>query len=395
MKKSLIALAVAAALPVAAQADTTLSGSVTYVHDNKGANDTDAVLTLLTEERLANDWIAGVNIDLIGSNSSNRWYTEGNLGTAFLKGNFFGVDNEGEAKFGFIDSDGSFQLGDPGGVVGETSFSDDSETGVYGMSYSSGELSNFLNLSFALQVNSGDGPGAGDLSSVSIEDANYVDDKNNYPQRKSTQFGFSLKPMPGLTIGAAMATDDADNGVDPTKDKVDGDYPTVSNGVNEETHVFGGKYETGPFSFTLGKQEDIGAKGTVKYTHDEGMYKGAYVKLEHDDSYTKDDKHTDERSQITVGYGEDGDDGWVASAKREWLAAANDNGDDKVWEASIAYKTGFYKVDNLTTTAKRKKDKDREYTLAWDMGNADLTLKHTDENNSDEDSTTLTYKVSF
>jgi len=358
MKKYLIALAVAAALPVAAQADTTFSGSVTGKLGSKGAADTDASLKIATEEVLSNGLTAGVNFTIIGGSKGK----DENQGTAFLKGDFFGMGNEGEFKAGSIDSDGAFQHGDVADVVANTEDADEEGTTKHGMKYTSGEFGS-LGLTVALQLNAADGPGT-DTTTDTVE-------------ARGTQFGLSIKPIEGLTLGYAMSNHDADNGGTITN--------SITSGVNEETYAYGAKYETGPFVFTLGKQENIGAKATAKYTFDQGL-EGLYVKLEHDDSYTRASTKTDNRSQVTIGYGEDGDNGLVMSAKRERKTDRT-----KVWEATIAYK-----LDNLTSTAKRKKTEDREYSVALVMGNADLTFKHVDKHDkTKEDTTTLEYKVAF
>ena len=53
MNKTLIALAITAALPVAAQADMTLSGSVSTKYTQGGVITTDAAFGLATSEVLA------------------------------------------------------------------------------------------------------------------------------------------------------------------------------------------------------------------------------------------------------------------------------------------------------------------------------------------------------
>jgi len=98
MKKSVIALAVAAAIPVAAQADATLSGSVkaSYVVNTK-ALDIDSDLDISSTEVLANGMTASASFD-VGS--------EGDSGEASLEGDF-GTLTVGSG----LDRDGAFQSG--------------------------------------------------------------------------------------------------------------------------------------------------------------------------------------------------------------------------------------------------------------------------------------------
>ncbi|MDP6968498.1 MAG: hypothetical protein QGG88_05220, partial [Gammaproteobacteria bacterium] len=98
MKKTVIAMAVAAALPVAAQADMTLSGSVktSYVVNTK-ALDIDSDLDVAAEELLANGMTAKASFD--GGK-------EGDSGKASLKGDF-GTLTVGSG----LDKDGAFQSG--------------------------------------------------------------------------------------------------------------------------------------------------------------------------------------------------------------------------------------------------------------------------------------------
>ena len=65
MNKTLIALAIAAALPVAAQADMTLSGSVSTNYTDQGVVDTDATLSLSASEVLANGMTATATFDVL------------------------------------------------------------------------------------------------------------------------------------------------------------------------------------------------------------------------------------------------------------------------------------------------------------------------------------------
>ena len=82
MKKSLIALAVAAALPVAAQADMTLSGdvSVKYTLGSNLAPTTEASLSVDASEVLSNGMTATASFGVLGNS--------GNTGNVSLAGDF-------------------------------------------------------------------------------------------------------------------------------------------------------------------------------------------------------------------------------------------------------------------------------------------------------------------
>ena len=85
MKKTMIALAVAAALPVAAQADVTLSGSVA-AEFTLGSNltaDTDAAFAAASSEVLANGMTATASLDVLGDGGEG--VTNGKAG---LSGDF-------------------------------------------------------------------------------------------------------------------------------------------------------------------------------------------------------------------------------------------------------------------------------------------------------------------
>ena len=100
MNKSIIALAIAAALPVAAQADATLSGSVEASVAAGGATTIASSVTLASSEVLANGMTATTSITLLGGATS--------AGTAGLSGDFgtltlgSGIDDESGARKGDV-----------------------------------------------------------------------------------------------------------------------------------------------------------------------------------------------------------------------------------------------------------------------------------------------------
>ena len=211
MNKTLIALAIAAALPVAAQADYTLSGSVTTEYTNSGVIDTDAALSLSASEVLANGMTATATLDVLDGE---------NQGSASLAGDF------GTLTAGKIDSDGAFQAADVGSVVDNTEDADEDGTSVSGVHFTTTQAG----LSLSAQLNASTGAGA------------------TVVETRSTQLGMTYD-LNGLTIGYAYASDDADATDGPT-------------GVTEAMNAFGVSYAFGDLAITAGKQ-NLSASGAV------------------------------------------------------------------------------------------------------------------------------------
>ena len=205
MNKTLIALAITAALPVAAQADMTLSGSVNTEYTNSGVIDTDAALTLSASEVLANGMTATATFDVLGTNE--------NMGSATLTGDF------GSLTAGEIDSDGAFQFGDVGGAVGDTVDSGDDATTVSGIHFTTTQAG----LSLAAQLNASTGAGGGSAT-----------------ETKGTQIGAKYD-FNGLTVGYSYASADADS-------------TDAPGGVNASQSAFGVAYTMGDLVITAGKQ---------------------------------------------------------------------------------------------------------------------------------------------
>ena len=211
MNKTLIALAIAAALPVAAQADMTLSGSVTTEFVNTGVVDTDAALTLSASEVLANGMTATATFDVLDGE---------NQGSATLTGDF------GSLTVGEIDSDGAFQAADVGGVVANTEDADEGGTTVSGIHFTTTQAG--LSLSAQLNATSGADAAVGET--------------------RSTQLGMTYD-LNGLTVGYAYASADADSTDGPT-------------GVTAAMNAFGVSYAFGDLVVTAGKQ-NLSASGAV------------------------------------------------------------------------------------------------------------------------------------
>ena len=222
MNKTIIALAIAAALPVAAQADATISGSVTTKYLNTGVIDTDAALSIASSEVLANGMTATASFDILGGVT--------NSGTATLSGDF------GTLTVGSIDSDAAFQAGDVAGVVSDTT-SGSSATSVYGIHYAG----TAAGLSIAAQLNATTGADAGSDSDA---------------ETKGTQMSATYV-FNDVTLGYAYASADADGG--------------TSEGVNVAQTAFGASYSFGDLAITAGKSsiaDDAVVSATYTFTAD-------------------------------------------------------------------------------------------------------------------------------
>jgi hypothetical protein len=223
MKKSLIALAVAAAFPVAAQADVTLSGSVAVKITEKSKVDTDASLVISVEEQLANGMTARADFEAMASTDVS--ITSENNGTASLSGDF------GTLTAGTIDSDGAFQLGDVAEIIDNTEDADEEGTEVQGFHLSTG----VAGLSLQLQRN-----------------ASTKADGATMDQKDGTQLGVSYD-LNGLVVGASYASADADGNT------------LITSGVNAATSAYGMSYTFGDLTVKVGKQEEKKAQAKITY----------------------------------------------------------------------------------------------------------------------------------
>lgn len=223
MKKSLIALAVAAALPVATQAaDLKFSGSVTVKMSQAAAVDADASLKVNVEELLSNGMTAKAEFEALDATDSNQ-------GIASLSGDF------GTLTAGSIDSDAAFQMGDVADVVVNTQDVDEDDTNVNGMHL------------------------AVDVSGIKLQvQRNGSTDAVGTPvtKVKSTQVGL-IYDLNGLLIGTSYASAMADQSAFKT-------------GIGSATSAFGLSYTFGDLTVNAGKQEDLEtlAKATYKITMD-------------------------------------------------------------------------------------------------------------------------------
>ena len=121
MNKTIIALAITAALPVAAQAGATLSGSVEATVAAGGATSIASAVTLASSEVLANGMTATASITMLNDEETDA--TE--AGTAGLVGDF-GTLSMGSG----IDDESGARLGDVAGVMGHDASTANAVSGV-------------------------------------------------------------------------------------------------------------------------------------------------------------------------------------------------------------------------------------------------------------------------
>jgi len=221
MKKSLIALAVAAALPVATQAaDLKFSGSVTVKMTQAAAVDTDASLKVNVEELLSNGMTAKAEFEALDASDSNQ-------GIASLSGDF------GTLTAGSIDSDAAFQMGDVADVVVNTQDADEDDTNVNGMHLAV----DVSGIKLQVQRN-----GSTEASGTSVG-----------TKVKSTQVGL-IYDLNGLLIGTSYASAQADNSAS-----------VVKTGIAGATSAFGLSYTFGDLTVNAGKQKDLETLATATY----------------------------------------------------------------------------------------------------------------------------------
>ncbi len=218
MNKTLIALAIAAALPVAAQADMTLSGSVSTNYTDQGIVDTDAALKASVSEVLANGMTATATFSVMGAESQDA-------SSATLAGDF------GTLTAGSFLNDSAFQFGDVGGAVALTDDADDGGNTISGIHFTTTQAG----LSIAAQVN-----GATDAAAGTADET------------RSTQMGATYD-FNGVTVGYAYASADAD--------------ANLTTGVNSAMSAFGVAYTVGDISLTAGKDSvDTDTDFNVSYS---------------------------------------------------------------------------------------------------------------------------------
>ena len=336
MNKTLIALAIAAALPVAAQADVTLSGTLTSKYNTTtNALDTDSRLGMAASEVLANGMTATAAFTLTADTNDD---TE-NSGTGSLAGDF------GTLTVGSIDADGAFQAGDVGGgVANTTEGSSTTSSAVNGIHYS-GTMGS---LNVAAQLNAASGPVGSAADGTT----------------KSSQFGVSTE-MQGLTVGYSYVSADVDDAA-----------TSAHNGINEGQSAVGISYAFGDLAVTASKVNynatstaitDMLVSATYTITAD------ALVITAVADSSPSGDY------QIDLSY-----------ALSDAFTVATEV--DKGKQTSI---TGTYTDGDMTATVAKTDDGTTDASIALDYGNADLTLGRVGATTTAAEYSHLTYSVAF
>jgi hypothetical protein len=237
MNKTLIALAIVAALPVAAQADATISGTVNTKYKSTGVIDTDARLSIASSEVLANGMTATAGFAILADHDDD---TE-NSGTASLAGDF------GTLTVGDIDADAAFQAGDVAGLVSNTTESVSStSSSVYGIHYAG----TVAGLSVTAQINAGSNAagstGAAEavvgVDAVGSTTAQVLASAEVAAMVKSTQIGATYN-FNDLTVGYSYAS-----GIVDTASK-----KGTHDGIHEAQSAFGASYAFGDLVVSAGK----------------------------------------------------------------------------------------------------------------------------------------------
>ena len=364
MKKTIIAVAIAAALPVAAQADATLSGSVTTKYKNTGVIDTDARLSITSSEVLANGMTATATFAILADTDDD---TE-NAGTATLAGDF------GTLTVGSIDADGAFQAGDVAGVVSNTTESTSStSSSVYGIHYAG----TVAGLAVAAQLNANTGANAvGDVVGVACTTAESFTDyvAASAAQTKSTQLSATYE-FNGLTAGYAYASAAADDASTAGHD-----------GIHEAQSAFGVSYAFGDLVVSAGKQSlkasastspDAVVSATYTFTAD-----ALTVVAQMDNSPTGD-------YQINMTY-----------MLNDAITLSSEVDKGKTTTLVATYTSG-----DMTATVAKTDDGTTDASITLDYGNADLTIGRvgaragatftTGDRADAAEYTHVTYKVAF
>ena len=317
MKKTLIAFAIAAALPAAAQADATLSGSVNSQYRNTGVSDTDARLSAAVSEVLANGMTATAAFVILADTDDD---TE-NQGTVSLAGDF------GSLTAGEIDADGAFQAGDVAGIVSDTTYSTSSTASkAQGISYS-GTLAG---LKVAAQVNA-------TSNAAKVTGA-----------LKSTQMSATYD-LSGLMVGYAYASADADNRTS---------AGAGHDGVKESQSVLGVSYAFGDLVVSAGKQNlkmsAVSPDAVISATYT--INAGDLTVVAQVDNYHSDTDSSDYQFDLTY-------------ALTDAISLTSEIDKNKDTSLVATYVNG-----NLTAMIAKTDDGTTDASVSLDYGNADLTI---------------------
>ena len=332
MNKTLIALAITAALPVAAVADVTISGSLSSKYKNTGAIDTDSSLRVDSSEVLANGMTATAGFSITADTDDD---TE-NSGTATLSGDF------GTLTVGSIDADGAFQAGDVGGAVPDTTDSTSSTAStVYGVHFSG----TVAGLTVAAQVNANTGASG---SSAVVAQANNTNTTNavaasDSSKVKSTQMSATYE-VNGLTVGYAY-----------TSAKVTDANTSSHNGVHEGQSAVGASYTMGDLVVSVGKQNLISA-GT---TSPDALVSATYtISADALTIVAQGDNAPSGDYQLNLTY-----------ALTDSFSVSSEVDKGKTTTMVATYSAG-----DMTATVAKQDDGTTDASISLDYGNADLTI---------------------
>ena len=333
----MIALAVAAAMPVTAMADVTISGSVKTSFENSPTAaktlDIDSDLDIASTEVLANGMTATASFD-VGS--------EGDSGTATLSGDF-GTLTIGSG----LDRDGAFQSGNIGSGELAGLYEKSTSASTSNAVHYSGEMAG---LNVQVQVN------------ASTNAAEVADATNGPATQLGATYEFNGLTFGYATVNADMTTDNGTSGKTIAKGSTAGvAYSfgdlSVSYGkaTSETDAVMMGSYAT-----TMG---DVALSIKVA---DYGSSTATYGSA----SYSMD--------ALTVAVAYDSDKGFSGS---KMIAAGT----------KTSTVTATYVAGDMTAVIGTKFDGTTDYSVALDLGNADLKLARDDSASK----TTASYSVAF
>jgi hypothetical protein len=360
MKKSVIALAIAAAMPVTAIADVTLEGSVTakyYINAEtkattnerqKSGLDIDSDLDISSTEVLTNGMTATTTFDVNKGDGIN--------GKVGLSGDF-GALTLGSA----LDADGAFQFADIGAAQPDMEDAAAAPDGA-----EDATTANAIHYAksfdmFNIQVQKNASTNANGLSTTNT--AGTAGAQIASTQQENTQIGLTSEIMDGLKLGY---------GYSKNKD------------ASDNADVLGLTYSMDDLDLTYGQGTkhdgtDIDGIISVAYTMDE-----VKVKYTHDmaDNVKGGAASGSGKDKMEVTY--TGADNGIT------VAMEYDQDEDATNETKLGMKV-TYVTGDLTMSAERKQDKSTDATISYAMGNANVELAR----DGSKKNTTVQYKVSF
>jgi hypothetical protein len=317
MKKTVIAMAVAAALPITAQADSHLSGSVKASYDlTSKALDIDSDLDIAITEVLANGMTATASVDLSDGDNAGKASLEGDFGTLT-------VDSG-------MDRDGAFQSGVLVPVVAELYETADTASTANAIHYSG----SMAGLNVQAQAN------ASSTASGAAADT----------QASANQFAVTYD-FNGINLGYATVDSDMTSGVGKTISNGNAVSATYSLG---EVSVGDGKASTSDDSVMMASYETTyGDVDLTASVYNWGGSSSTYGSA----SYTLDG--------LTVALNYDSDKG-VSGSKG--IAAGS----------KTSTVTATYVAGDMTAKVNTQFDGSTDYSVALDLGNSDLSLERDD-----------------